>query len=684
MFTKAKPVWIDGKEHEKNIQAKFTAEFTAKQGAVLKITGATFFKVFLNGNLIHYGPSPTAGGYARIDIVSLDGVLDGVNTLVVEAAGYNCFSYAAVKQTSFVQAEVICGDECLCATGYDFKGYLVSSREQKVLRYSFQRHFTEIWNLDTSDKEEKIKVLDLNIGYLPRRAPLPYIEEEVMANCYSKDKFEVTDKNWTISNLQGAVDRPSDTIDAFHLDEVAEKPIKVFSDYEYKIEKNTSTLPCSLKKGEYAVFECKNNTCGLINLKYAASQNSKIFIVFDEKLIDGRFQCEHWEVFNVIQVTSTGKTEFSNFEIFGFKYFAVFVAEGDIDLQGASVTKILNPIENPPVLNCDDKTVLEIYDAALETARCNFLGHFMDCPTRERAGWLCDSYFSAQADYLLSGNTNIEDDFVENFILFDGAFLPEGMLPMCYPADHPNGNFIPQWAMWFIVELEQYLDRNKNVSVESFRNLSYKLLGFFEKHENEYGLLEKLGGWNFVEWSKANEWTAGINFPTNMLYRKILMIIGNWYGDKALLDKADKLKDTIIKKSFDGKFFRDQALRNDDGKPVCCEHISEVCQYYAFMFDLISREEFPELYNTLVTEFVPGCECYPEIEKVNAFMGMYIRLELLSKWGFDEQLVDEVKAFFGHMSSLTGTLWEHKYITNSLNHGFAAYLIVLLLKIYNK
>ena len=115
--------------------------------------------------------------------------------------------------------------------------------------------------------------------------------------------------------------------------------------------------------------------------------------------------CRNGRIYSIIKEI-TGKTEFSNFEIYGFKYFEVFVAEGDIDLQGASVTKILNPIENPPVLNCDDKTVLEIYDAALETARCNFLGHFMDCPTRERAGWLCDSYFSAQADYLLSGNTN--------------------------------------------------------------------------------------------------------------------------------------------------------------------------------------------------------------------------------------------------------------------------------------
>ena len=27
----------------------------------------------------------------------------------------------------------------------------------------------------------------------------------------------------------------------------------------------------------------------------------------------------------------------------------------------------------------------------------------MDCPSRERAGWLCDSYFTAKTEYVLTG-----------------------------------------------------------------------------------------------------------------------------------------------------------------------------------------------------------------------------------------------------------------------------------------
>ena len=399
--------------------------------------------------------------------------------------------------------------------------------------------------------------------------------------------------------------------------------------------------------------------------------------------MDGKFDCRNWDVFNVIEVNTGSETSFTNFETYGFQYFAVFAVEGTLEIEEVNVVKIRNPIPNPPKLNCADEEILKIYDAACESARCNSLGIFMDCPTRERAGWLCDSYFTAPAVYKLEGNTFVEDDFVENFALAKCADLPHGMLPMCYPADHPNHNHIPQWAMWYVLELNQYKDRNKNIDIADYKELAYKLLKYFNGYENELGLLEDLPGWNFVEWSKANEWTDGINFPTNMLYSFINKIVGEWYGDTDLTAKAEKIKNKVLEMSFDGKFFRDQALRNEHNVPVVCEHISEACQYYAFMFDIVDTDTHNDLYKTLVADFIPESGNWPEIEKANALMGMYMRMELMLKWGHAEQLIKEIKLFFGHMADITGTLWEHKYMAASLNHGFTAYLCVLLLEIFN-
>ncbi|MEI7580140.1 MAG: hypothetical protein WCJ58_09020, partial [bacterium] len=74
------------------------------------------------------------------------------------------------------------------------------------------------------------------------------------------------------------------------------------------------------------------------------------------------------------------------------------------------------------------------------------------------------------------------------------------------------------------------------------------------------GLLEKLESWVFVEWSKANELTQDVNYPTNMLYSAMLAATGRLYKDSNLINKANKLKDTICEKSFNGTFFTDNAI----------------------------------------------------------------------------------------------------------------------------
>ena len=44
-------------------------------------------------------------------------------------------------------------------------------------------------------------------------------------------------------------------------------------------------------------------------------------------------------------------------------------------------------------------------------------------------------------------------------------------------------------------------------------------------------------------------------------------------------------------------------------------------------------------------------------------------------------MLSEIKAFFGNMAYLTGTLWEHDNVeAGSLNHGFASYAAAAILQ----
>ena len=115
-----------------------------------------------------------------------------------------------------------------------------------------------------------------------------------------------------------------------------------------------------------------------------------------------------------------------------------------------------------------------------------------------------------------------------------------------------------------------------------------------------------------------------------------------------------------------------------DGKLVLSGERTESCQYYAFFCDVATPESHPDLWNTLVYEFGYDRKekgLYPEIWPANAFIGNYLRLDLLNRYDFKKELYDNIKGYFTYMADQTGTLWEHDGSGASCNHGFASHVI---------
>jgi alpha-L-rhamnosidase len=313
----------------------------------------------------------------------------------------------------------------------------------------------------------------------------------------------------------------------------------------------------------------------------------------------------------------------------------------------------------------------------------NAVDLYSDCPSRERAGWLCDSFFTGKVEHFLTGKTAVEDAFLENYRLCpQHPMLPEGALPMCYPADVPfDGKFIPQWNMWYILEVKDYLtERNPSVDRELFRKSVYGILNFLALYENREGLLQNLPSWNFVEWSKANEWVQDVNYPTNFLYAESLDRVGKLFGDESLCDKAEKTRATTIEKSFNGKVFIDNAVKDENGVPRNTVYFSECGQYYAILFGGIdiNDEKFAYIKKQVFEGFAEMKENSETFTYVDILPGFYLKMWTLMKLGYKEHLTKMIKDFFGEMIDLTGTLWEYKPTRRkgSYDHGFASYAVV--------
>lgn len=690
-FLKAKPVYPSAKRKELNSNLRFRLVFSKNESLRLRITGNNFYKVYLNGTFLLFGPHRASHNCYRIDEIPLTNIKEK-NVLLIEINGNNCKSFYSLDTRPFLCAEVLKGEEVLYYTGRDFECFENKNRYRKVMRYSFQRAFSESYHY-----EEKDLRIYVDPSYQGKRlACRPFPSLRILPNYVGRipvDQFLPFEEFETgVFHLDPSIPPYEDRyqkleeIKIFPLEELEIDPNKVVSEMIFERKGIDQKI---LKEGEFRTYSHAYDASGFLSFRLKVHKKAKLYLIFD----DINLEKDPNKVAKILFYRNTsqnilyyelgeGEYSISSFDIYSAKYIRLALLEGEVTIEEVGIV----PYENQRIalsVSFEDPKLQSIYDAAIRTFRQNSADLLMDCPSRERAGWLCDSYFSGQAEYLISGENPVEKTFLENYATFSETHIERGMVPMCYPADFTDGTYIPNWSLWYILELGDYYRRTKDerTLTKSIRNIN-GLINFFKRYENEIGLLENLKSWIFVEWSKANdpEFVRGVNIPTNILYAEALYQMGLYLEDPYLVDRGRKIKEKIADLAWNGSFFVDNLERGEDGALHQTDHTSETCQYYAIHFGITENKEFID---KMLDSFSPrrnDKEVYPTVYRSNVLMGDILRLMILNKEGRYEQTKREVVDYFYHMSEETGTLWEHEGDFASLNHCFTSYLINILLE----
>ncbi|MDX9975600.1 MAG: hypothetical protein RBU21_21635, partial [FCB group bacterium] len=585
-FVAAQPIWPQGREAEVNVYAGFRAIVQApeKGPVVLRATGATVYRIFVNGAFVGYGPARAGKGFYRVDEIDITGNLKpGANVVAFEVAGYNSNSYYHLDDDSFLQAEVLSDGKVLAATGSaeaPFEAHILTERVQKVQRYSFQRPASEVYDLVPgfdawrSDPAVKVEAVACAAqpggGLLPRRVSMPRYDVRQPLMQIAAGGIETgqpVEKPWKDRSLTGIgpklagfpenelVRIPSLELQGFRSMPSTMEPLAVDADNTVVFAGNT-----------YASFDFGTNLTGFPGAKITVRKPTRLFFTFDEILLDNDVSFKRMGSVNIVDLKlPEGEYTFEAFEPYTMRYMKLINLEGECTVEAISLREYVNSEAQEAQFSCSDPRMNRIFEAARETYRQNAVDVFTDCPSRERAGWLCDSFFTARVAFDLSGHTRMEHNFIENYLV-PARFehLPEGMLPMCYPCDHPDGVYIPNWALWFVVQLQEYAERSGDrATVDALKPRVMALFDYFKKYKNEDGLIEKLDSWVFVEWSKAAGYVQDVSYPSNMLYAGALEAAGRLYNMPDLLQEAKGVRDTVLRQSFDGKFFVDNAVRKD-------------------------------------------------------------------------------------------------------------------------
>lgn len=642
-------VWAkDGEEQNTRLIFKLILK---EHCDTLVVCAADFYQVYLDGNFVSYGPERAAAGFSKkreINIVN-------IKEIIIKVVSYNVPCYSCDYQKAFFGAEVLLNNKVVYDT-QDFDCYFQYDAIRKMPRYCKQRGFVEGFDLYNINAIKASTYATESPLVIEGRGDVCDYETEDL-KFIKKSKFNGFDKveipEWTTRE-----------------DSLPQKD-------EFSVEKDFLEVSIGADCEDYKM-ECEHS--GFLSLKIKAKTDIKVFAVFEEILIDGKWIFRRSGCNDFVYIKAPkGQYEIITFEPYAFQYLKLIVV-GD-----AEIIPTLIKLENSHadfVKVTGNKKIETVFLAAKNTFCQNCIDIFMDCPGRERAGWLCDSYFTAMSERLFTGENKTEREFLYNYINTNGIEgVDKGMLPMCFPSKQRRGLFIPNWAMWFVLELKRYYeDTNDYGLVKLAKTKVFELVSFFDKFINEFGLLEDLEGWIFVEWSICNnkDYVCGVNFPTNILFSQMLQCVGELYENKEFIVRSKKIREAILKFSYNGEFFVDNAMRFDGKLKPVQDHISETCQYYMLYFGLTPDKNFE---TRMEETFGPlRDDGYCEIGKSNMFIGNYLRFFWLCSRKKYQRVMDEMLAYFYGMANQTGTLWEHDRPQASCNHGFASVAAVLLMR----
>ncbi len=663
---------------ERNTELCFVCRMPQAKAATLSLVAKDIYNLYINGRFVQYGPARAAKGYVRVEKIALDGYLTEEENRICVYVQSNATKFLHLaEEPPLFGAELAVGGK-IEKTAADFRCYEMTDKLRKTEKLSAQRGFAEVYRM-TADREKALESFPLRAL---REVPCPeLLPRGVAVSRHEKVLAERYDCGLAFS----------DETKTWH------NPFTNFLDndpYGYKrtececrlCEELVRLTQCE-KADEsgalsYLAYALPRVRCGKFSLRLTAKENCDIWLVYDDILVDGKVRFNRAQVMQGMKWSlEKGVYTLYSQEVYSAQYITLFV-RGQVCVEEVSVLCAENPETAYFAYESADKDVQKILNAAKHSFEQNAYDIFTDCPSRERAGWLCDSYFMGEAESLLTGGHKVERNFLENYLLYrnDGYFAHDGVLPMCYPSEPKGENdYIPNWILWYLLELERYLARTGDKAfIARHKQRAYAILDFFRGYENEYGLLENLGGWVFVEWSKANDCTNGVNFPSNMLYAAAIAAVGNCFSDGALLRKAETLKKNIRALSYRDGLFVDNAVRAD-GQLRLTDNTSETCQNYACFFGVLTARENPDFYERFFRRF--GALENPErVYPSNMFMGYVLRLMVLSREGRYAQVLHECKQAFLGMAERTGTLWELFAENASCNHGFGSIVAKLLVE----
>ena len=680
---------------------------------VVRLTARNVYRLYVNGEIVMHGPARTAHGYARVDEVDVtEHLIDGVNHVAVEVMaygaaceGYNRYSNDSTLEGGLFIAEILSGDTVLAATGRDaFLVCPILARAPRSERISHCRECIEVytldddyylWKLGLGDFAEAIPLAEEPV-YLTHEALMPTLEVYPFSDLLGFGACRMSDEQ-----------APSPHFFEANSPYYASLPEHPAAECRRTVEDPDGSVhgeygsdgllltPAADTRDYYATWDGGESRVGFIRLAITCEKAGTIDLVHSELMHpDGSFHYDY-NVVTRLHVPA-GLTEFVAMEPALARYMMVyFRGVGTVTVHELSILDDAYPDEHRSTFLCSNDDVNRLYKAAKKTLLLNTLDIFMDCPDRERGGWLCDSLWTARAAALMLSDTRVEREFLENFLLTPADGMFHAFFPEVYPALKPSYKDmtgITTWSFWLLCEVCEFIRRTGDIAFREEHRARVAAFVEGSKHFlGKSGLLEDLP-WLFIDWSLSNQfdYCQPISTAANSLYAYMLISLGETFDEPAWVAEGQRIRG-LLRAAIQGagqvkdiKYVPDSLELGDDGKLRIRGKYTEAAMCTSLWSGLFTAEEAPMLAAALRDKMGPA-PLYakdPQVGGSQLFIGLCIRLDMLCRHGAHNKMYEDMLAIYQpQLTEGPGTLWENQALdTSSRCHGFTAHAGVHLMR----
>ena len=256
----------------------------------------------------------------------------------------------------------------------------------------------------------------------------------------------------------------------------------------------------------------KTLTSAYPELTVSGGKGAKIRLIYTEALYDkdhhkgDRDEVADRQAFGITDAFLPDGGQHRTFEPLWWRtwrYLALDITTGDqpLTLESLKAHFTAYPFEERAKLTTSDPDLGKIWEISWRTARLDAHETYMDTPYWEQLQYVGDTRIQSLISYTVASDDRLARQAIE---AFDLSRIPEGLTRSRYPSSLPQT--IPTFSLLYIGMLHDYwMYRPDAAFVRNKLEGTRAILSWFQQHETQNGLLERLPWWSFIDWVNNGE-----------------------------------------------------------------------------------------------------------------------------------------------------------------------------------